>query len=229
MDRFGYSKTIDVAGFERNQEAVLSENKYVFKCMNTEKICIFTDNGNLHQIKVSDIPFTRFRDKGTPIDNLGNYSSAGEEIIYLCASGQIKDRKLLFVTSGGMMKLVDGSEFDASKRTIASTKLADGDKVAEIIITDATAGEDGQIISSRIVVLQSTAGYFLKFRLDEIPEKKKSAIGVRGMKLGTEDTIEDVYVIPEDADVTIEYKGREVSLKKLKTAKRDGKGTKLRA
>lgn len=49
------------------------------------------------------------------------------------------------------------------------------------------------------------------------------------MKLGTEDTIEDVYVIPEDADVTIEYKGREVSLKKLKTAKRDGKGTKLRA
>ncbi len=229
MDRFGYSKTIDVAGFERNQEAVLSENKYVFKCMNTEKICIFTDNGNLHQIKVSDIPFTRFRDKGTPIDNLGNYSSAGEEIIYLCASGQIKDRKLLFVTSGGMMKLVDGSEFDASKRTIASTKLADGDKVAEIIITDATAGEDGQIISSRIVVLQSTAGYFLKFRLDEIPEKKKSAIGVRGMKLGAEDTIEDVYVIPEDADVTIEYKGREVSLKKLKTAKRDGKGTKLRA
>ena len=49
------------------------------------------------------------------------------------------------------------------------------------------------------------------------------------MKLGAEDTIEDVYVIPEDADVTIEYKGREVSLKKLKTAKRDGKGTKFKS
>lgn len=41
MDRFGYSKTIDVAGFERNQEAVLSENKYVFKCMNTEKYVFY--------------------------------------------------------------------------------------------------------------------------------------------------------------------------------------------
>jgi len=42
--------------------------------MNTDKICIFTDNGQLHQIKVKDIPFlTKFRDKGTPIDNLGNF------------------------------------------------------------------------------------------------------------------------------------------------------------
>ena len=49
------------------------------------------------------------------------------------------------------------------------------------------------------------------------------------MKLENNDKIEDVYLIPEGADITIDYKGREVSLKKLKTAKRDGKGTKLRA
>ena len=65
MDRFGYAKIIDTAAYERNREAVHAENKYVFNCMNTDKICIFTDNGNLHQIKVRDIPFVKFRDKGT--------------------------------------------------------------------------------------------------------------------------------------------------------------------
>ena len=112
MDRFGYAKIIDTAAYERNREAVHAENKYVFNCMNTDKICIFTDNGNLHQIKVRDIPFVKFRDKGTPIDNLGNYSSAGEEIIFLCCNSLLAGRKLLFTTKKAMMKLVDGSEFD---------------------------------------------------------------------------------------------------------------------
>ena len=109
MDRFGYAKTIDTAAYDRNREAVHAENKYVFNCMNTDRICIFTDNGNLHQIKVRDIPFVRFRDKGTPIDNLGNYSSAGEEIIFLCCNSLLAGRKLLFTTKKAMMKLVDGS------------------------------------------------------------------------------------------------------------------------
>ena len=234
MDRFGYSKTIDTATFERNRDVVYAENKYVFKCMNTEKICIFTDNGNLHQIKVNDIPFTKFRDKGTPIDNLGNYSSAGEEIIYLCPSGQLTNRKLLFVTECGMMKLVDSSEFNVSKKTVASTKLGDGDRIIMIYTTDAKVevnpddANDTTIISSQIVVLQSRGGFFLKFPLTEIPEKKKGAVGVRGIKLTGDDRLEDVYLIPDNADITIDYKGKEVSLKKLKMAKRDAKGTKVR-
>ena len=63
MDRFGYIKTIDLPTFERNKEAALNENRFVFNCKNTGKICIFTDYGQLHTIKVADIPFGKFRDK----------------------------------------------------------------------------------------------------------------------------------------------------------------------
>jgi DNA gyrase subunit A len=111
----------------------------------------------------------------------------------------------------------------------------DNDKVSSIIITDARSmpseenPEETVIVSNQTIVLQSANGYFIKFPLAEIPEKKKAAAGVRGIKLESGDKIEDVYLIPEGADITIDYKGREVSLKKLKTAKRDGKGTKLRA
>ena len=218
MDRFGYAKTIDTAAYERNKEAAHAENKYVFNCMNTDKICIFTDNGNLHQIKVKDIPFVKFRDKGTPIDNLGNYSSAGEEIIFLCCSSLLAGRKLLFTTKKAMMKLVDGAEFDVSKRTVAATKLSENDLITSIEIISP--------VNTQNVVLQTENGYFLKFMLEEIPEKKKSAVGVRGMKIDDKDAVDEVYLIPEDADISIQYKDKDISLKKLKLSKRDAKGQK---
>ena len=56
MDRFGYAKTVDVSVYERNKEAADSENKYVVNCLNTGKICLFTDSGKMHQIKVMDLP-----------------------------------------------------------------------------------------------------------------------------------------------------------------------------
>ena len=55
MDRFGYAKTVDVSVYERNKEAADSENKYVVNCLNTGKICLFTDTGKMHQIKVMDL------------------------------------------------------------------------------------------------------------------------------------------------------------------------------
>ena len=66
--------------YERNKEAADAENKYVITCMNTDKICIFTDSGKQHLIKMMDVPYGKFRDKGTPVDNLCNYDSTQEEL-----------------------------------------------------------------------------------------------------------------------------------------------------
>ena len=185
MDRFGYAKTIDMAAYERNKEAVHNEYKYIFSCMNTDKICIFTDNGMLHQIKVKDIPFsTKFRDKGTPIDNLGNYDSSGERIIYLCASERIRQKRLLFVT-----KLTDGDELIGIYETDARTE------VLSKFNYDGTVGEEEVVSSDQNIILQTANGVFLKFPLTDVPQKKKNAVGVRGIKLGSDDYIEDVYIL----------------------------------
>ena len=122
QDKFGYSKLLDPAAFDRNIESVTKENKYYFRCMNTDSICIFTDNGNVHQIKVSAIPTKKVREKGIPIDNLGNYSSQGESIVTLVSFDMIKDKKLLFTTKNGMIKLVDGSEFETNRKINACHK-----------------------------------------------------------------------------------------------------------
>ena len=122
MDRFGYVKTVDNSVYERNKEAADSENKQIVPCMSDGKICLFTDNGQMHLVKVADIPYGKFRDKGIPVDNISNYDSSAENIVYITALENIMDKKLLFVTEQSMCKQVAGSEFDVSKRTTAATK-----------------------------------------------------------------------------------------------------------
>ena len=135
QDKFGYAKLLEPAAFDRNIESVTRDNKYYFNCMNTDSICIFTDNGNVHQIKVHKIPTKKVREKGVPIDNLGNYSSQGESIVALLSFNMIKNKKLLFATKNGMIKLVDGNEFETNRKTMAATKLGKDDEVVSVKIT----------------------------------------------------------------------------------------------
>ena len=218
MDRFGYCRTVDVPTFERNKDAAVSENKYIIQCKNTDKLCIFTDMGHMHLIKISDLPFGKFRDKSIPIDNFGNYKSSDESMIYVDSLAHIMDRPLLFTTRQSWMKVVSGQEFNVAKRTISSTKLSENDTLVSVShIGDATH-----------IVLQTHKGIFLKFAFEEVPEKKKGAVGVRGMKLGSDDFIENIYLLNKDAETLITYNDQTISLNKLKTAHRDGKGTKIR-
>ena len=218
MDRFGYAKTIDVAAYERNKEAADNENKYILHCMNTGKICIFTKDGKMHQVKVMDIPYGKFRDKGQPIDNISNYDSTQEEIVYICDSEQMRYAKLLFATKQGMIKKVEGTEFQVTKRTITATKLQPEDEVVKIQV----------VTENQHIVLQTTDGFFLRFPAAEVTEKKKGAIGVRGIRLKKDDALTDVYLFEEGTECKISYHEKEVTLNRLKLAKRDGTGTKYR-
>ena len=218
MDRFGYIRSVDPSTYERNQEAAQAENRTILRCMNTDRLAVFTDIGRMHTVKVSDLPLGKFRDKGIPIDNLSNYDSTQEQILCVAPVQETKLKKLLFVTAMGMCKLVDGEEFDVAKRTVAATKLLPEDKLVSVGCLE----DQGQI------VLQSAQGVFLKFALEEIPEKKKAAAGVRGIRLAENDRIEQVYLLVPGMDVAISWKDKELLLNKLRLGKRDTKGVKVR-
>ena len=219
MDRFGYAKTVDVATYERNKEAADAENKWIVNCINTGKLCVFTNTGKMHQIKVLDLPYGKFRDKGQPIDNVSNYDSTQEMVVYMCDELQLRYAKLLFATKQGMIKKVKGNEFQVAKRTIAATKLQEDDELISVqVITD-----------DQHVVLQTKDGYFLRFSAQEVAEKKKAAVGVRGIKLRKNDELEQIYLFYEGTEHKISYGDRELTLNRLKIAKRDGTGTKARS
>lgn len=218
MDRFGYARTVDTNVYERNKEAADSENKYVVSCMNTGKICIFTNTGKMHQIKVLDVPYGKFRDKGIPIDNLSNYNSAEENVVYVCDVEQMRFAKLLFATKQGMIKRVEGTEFQVERRTIAATKLQEHDEVVTVAVVN----------ENQNIVLQTVGGYFLRFPAVEVSEKKKGAVGVRGIKLQKNDELEHAYLFEEGIETKVTYNDKEVTLNRLKQSKRDGQGTKTR-
>ncbi|MBQ1870980.1 MAG: DNA topoisomerase 4 subunit A [Lachnospiraceae bacterium] len=216
MDRFGYCKAIDLPTYERNQEAVHEENKYIIHCMNTGRLSIFTDTGQLHMVKVLDVPFGRFRDKGTPIDNISNYTSSKEQMIFVESKLDLSGKDVFMGSSDGMCKLVEGDEFDVAKKTTAATKLNAKASLMNVTIVDGT----------ETVIIETDKGYFLRFPISEIPKKKKTAVGVRGIKVGKDDKIIGIHILKEGEEKYISRKGAEVALHRIHLAHRDGKGTK---
>lgn len=216
VDRFGYMKTIDVSTYERNKDAVESDFKHVIHSKNTDRICLFTDTGVLHSIKVLDIPAGKLRDKGVPIDNLSSFDSMNENILLMESLAEIMQHKYLFTTTHGIMKVVPGTEFDVSKKMVAATKLAEDDKLLSIDVYD----------QAETIVLQSMQNMFLRFAASDVPEKKKAAVGVRGMKLKDEDIISNIWVLNSSEAVEVEVNGKPVLINRMKISKRDGTGVK---
>lgn len=217
MDKFGYCKLLDKTTYERNQETVDNEYPHVLRCLNTDKLCVFTNMGNLHQVKMMDVPNGKLRDKGTPIENLSKYDGMKEEIIYLINLETLLSQKLLFATEMASVKLVPTVEFITNNRTVASTKFQEGDQ----LIAVRPIGMETE------VVLQTAGGIFLRFPIQEIPEMKKNSRGVRGIKLEAGDELERIYLMGEEP--VIQYKKKEIQLNRLRIGKRDGKGSKYRA
>ena len=216
MDRFGYAKIVDTSVYERNKEAANAEYRHIFTCKNTDKICIFTDKGQMHLLKVLDLPYGKFRDKGTPIDNLCNYDSKEENVVYLAGLEHVSSHRMLFGTKYAMIKVVDGMEFVVAKKTTSATKLGEEDEVLTV----------RPLEENDTLVMATKKDMFLRIDCAQIPQKKKGAVGVRGMKLAAGDELKSIHVLHEGEEKEVEVKGKPVALHRLHVGNRDTKGVK---
>ena len=216
MDRFGYAKTMEPGIFSRNEAAVRENSRFCFPCRSGGRICLFTREGQLYTLKTADLPAGKMRDKGVPVDNVSNYDSAREEIIYAASQEALRLDKVVFVTGSGMVKAVPGTEFDVVKKTVAATKLTPDDRVVFV-------SGLGDALS---LVLQTRGGMFLRFAVEDIPEQKKNAIGSRGIRLSGDDTVENAWLLSQGDKTVIKVHDTEIDITRLRISKRDGKGTK---
>ena len=220
LDKFGYCKILEPSIYERNRETVDTENVYVLPCHTTDKIGLFTDLGAFHQVKVTEIPFGKLRDKGVPIDNLSKFDGTKERPVCVVNAAQLKGQKLLFATKDAMIKIVPGGEFETNNRTVAATKLQENDMLLSVQPAD----------GMREAVIQTTSGIFLRFPIEEISEMKKNAKGVRGIKLGRTESLEAIHLLDgTEDDPIVMYKEKPVHLSRLKIGHRDGKGSRARS
>lgn len=219
VDRFGYTKSLDAATYGRTSDDVLKEYPHIVCMRNTDKLCVFTAAGNMHQVKGMAIPRCKAKDKGTLIHTLCKLDK--DEVVQYCSFEQVFESMLFFITKKGFVKLVSGTEFETNRSTIAATKLEKEDQVLSISFL---ASHD--ILSNdRRVFLHTKAGYSLIFDLEEVSELKRASRGVKGISLGADDYIVCGAVLAPEDDI-VPYRNKKLNVSKLRKTRRCAKGTK---
>ena len=219
IDRFGYVKSVDSQSYSRISVETLADYTHIVAMQNTDKLCVFTEQGNMYQIKAMNIPRGRSRDKGVLIQSLCKV--AHENILLYISMGALLESQLFFATRKGFVKQVSGIGFETNRSVIASTKLGDDDTVAGIT----PLGVEDVISPDRKVILITKNGLSLGFPLEEVSELKKTGRGIKGIQLDDNDLVQYAAVVSTDC-TEICFDQKAYDPKKIRNRKRGAKGQK---
>ena len=220
IDRFGYTKAIDAAAFGRASEETKNEFPHIIMIKNTDKLCIFTDKGNMHQVKVDKIPRCKMKDKGTLIHSLSKMDNEEEGLLYISFE-DLFESVLMFTTKSGYIKLVSGVEFETGRQMIAATKLDESDQVVGVSML--TAGD--VLTGTKKVILLTEKGMSLGFPVGEVSEFKKTSRGVKAISLEKGDSLVFATLV-HPAEEIFEYNGKKLNARRVRNRRRAAKGQK---
>lgn len=219
IDKFGYTKSTDSSSFSRVAEEVLREYPFIIKMKSNDRLCLFTAEGSMYQVKASAIPRGRVKDKGALIQTLCKVGK--EEILLYTCFEELFEAQLLFTTKSGYIKRVSGIEFDTNRSVISTTKLEPSDAIAGISMLSASDA----LFGIKKVILLTAAGLSLGFPLSEVSELKKTSRGIKAIELEKGDTVAFATAVSPEED-TFSYRGKTLSAKKVRMRKRGAKGQK---
>lgn len=220
IDKFGYTKSIDNISYARISEDTLKEYKHIIKMKNTDKLCIFTANGNMYQIKASILPKCKIKEKGTLIQNICKVGK--EDIIKYMAFEDVLNSMLMFTTKNGLIKLVSGTLFQTNRNMITSTKLEENDLLVDLC----SISKNEMLDDNKKVIIYTSKGLALLFMLNEVSEMKKTGKGIKAIELDKNDEVIFSKIIDDNTEYC-EYLNKKLLLKKIKLAKRANKGKKI--
>lgn len=220
IDRFGYTKSIDLTSYTRASEDNLKEFTTILQMKSNDRLCVFTAEGNMYQVKAVNIPRCKMKEKGVLIHNLCKLDK--ENVILYTSFEQLFEAQLLFTSKAGYVKLVSGAEFETNRSQIQSTKLEDNDVIVSINLISAAQKLSG---NQRVIML-TEKGLALSYPLDEVSELKKTSRGVKGITLDKNDQVCYTTVIEQNAE-SFTYNDKIINAKKIRLKKRADKGQKL--
>ena len=188
-------------------------------------LLFFTNLGKVYQTKMYEIPEGRRATKGKSIMNFLSLGTE-EKVNSILAIPKDIDKSpasLILVTKGGTAKKMYSESFkDVRRSGIIAIRL---DKDDQLISALVTAKNDE-------VMIATAEGQSIRFKESDIREMGRTAGGVRGIKLGKNDTVIGVDVVrggkSEGAFLTMSANGfgKKTSLKEYKVQHRGGSGIK---
>lgn len=220
IDRFGYMKAIDTPSYQKASAENLQEYVHACPIRSNDRLCIFTAQGNMYQLKAPQIPRAKLREKGTLYQTLTKIGSDEDAVLFI-AFEDLFNSQLLFITKNGLIKQVSGIEFDTNRAVVNTTKLEDGDKIVGLTALSAKEVMSGH----QKVIILTEKKLSLGFPLDEVPELKKTSKGVKAIALEKKDYVVYGTSLDQNED-EFTFDGKVYHAKKVRNRKRAAKGQK---
>ena len=177
-----------ISGITTKEEDIVAQ---LFVASTHDNLLFFTDKGRVFQLKVYDLPESSRISKGVAIVNLLDLSSE-EKVLSILPIKKQKNQDaqkanfVLMATKNGVIKKTAIAAYESIRRTgIIAIKLASGDMLRWAKLT---TGDD-------LAFLISRKGLSIKFNEKDVRGMARDTMGVRGIKLKTQDELIGMDVI----------------------------------
>lgn len=164
-------------------------NRYLI-CSNTKNILmIFTDCGNLYQMRCDNVPEMKWKEKGERLDTLiKGLDLEKENIINILAFSELyKDKYLIFFTDKGVIKKSSLDKFQTSYSKLLALKLKENEKLIDV-------HAENECITENYIKVRTKIG--LEFTLEK-PKMENADRNILGTQL--------FHISKQDAVTSISY------------------------
>ncbi len=185
-------------------------------------LLVFTEQGQIHWLKVYDIPQGGRAHRGRPIVNLLEMESGDRIADMITAREFDDDHYVISCTEQGKIKKTVLSAYGNPRRGgIIAMNLNDGDRMISTQLTDGTND----------IVLATRKGQAIRFHEDEVRDMGRDTMGVKGIELqGKDDGVLDMVVVKNENNallaVTENGFGKRSGISDYRVTHRGGKGVK---
>ena len=168
--------------------------KEIFTASTHDTILFFTNKGKMYRLRGFEIPEAGRTARGTAIVNLLNLD-AGEKVSAIIPIQNYADGKyILMSTKNGLIKKTPLKEYDSNRTTgLIGITLKEDDELIDVRLTD---GQDN-------VVLVTKKGLCITFDEKDVRPVGRTAQGVIGIRLDTEDIVIGMEPIISGAKSTL--------------------------
>jgi len=192
----------------------------VFAANSHDYLLVFTNRGQIYELKTYEIPEMSRTARGKSAVNLLDLDD-GEEIEAVVNTEDLDDDEFLtMVTRDGYIKRTAVDEFGNIRSTgIRAIRLEDGDELVDVEVTD----------GDRDIVIGSRHGMAIRFDEADARAMGRTARGVIGIDLRDDDAVAGVAAIDEGRHnwvltVTENGYGKRSDLDEYRLQSRNGKG-----
>ena len=199
LSKDGFIKRIPVRTYQRSNAKAEDieyregdELKFLFKSNTTENILLFTDKGNMYQVKGINIPEGKWKEKGERLDSIiKTLKLEDENIVEVFSVGVLDGSKSVqFITNRGIIKKSTLDKFQTSYSKIQALKLKENEHVLNIILIDSE--EEKQFLQ-----VKTKLGLKFSLELPKIEDTPRNILGTQLFNLIESDEITSVEYVNE--------------------------------